>query len=114
MSSSTSKLSHELYAILSSGPFLTFRPSPISLKGGFNRVLQATFKDGYSVLARIPYNSTVPRGVVVASEAATLGLLRSRNIPVPRVLGYSQDHKNPAGAAYLLLERLDGAPLGDQ
>ncbi|EZF24527.1 hypothetical protein H112_03015 [Trichophyton rubrum D6] len=47
-------------------------------EGGFNRVLQATFKDGYTVLARIPYHSMVPKRFVVASEAATLGLLHSR------------------------------------
>ncbi|RAL11755.1 phosphotransferase enzyme family protein [Aspergillus homomorphus CBS 101889] len=83
-------------------------------EGGFNRVLQATFADGYTILARIPYNSTVPEGVAVPIEAATLGLLRPCHIPVPRVLGYSQDHKNAVGTAYLLLEKLEGIPLSDQ
>lgn len=30
------------------------------------------------------------------------------------MLGYSQNHNNAVGAAYLLLEKLDGVPLSDQ
>jgi hypothetical protein len=83
-------------------------------EGGFNRVLQVTFNDGYAVIARLPYHSTVPKYRAVASEAATLDLLRSHGIPVPRVLGYSPDHANPVGTEYLLLEKLEGKPLSDQ
>ncbi|EFE29557.1 uncharacterized protein ARB_03549 [Trichophyton benhamiae CBS 112371] len=83
-------------------------------EGGFNRVLQATFKDGYTVLARIPYHSMVPKRFAVASEAATLGLLHSRGLPVPRVLGYSASNSNSVGAEYLLLEKINGSPLGDR
>ncbi|EZF31081.1 hypothetical protein H101_05301, partial [Trichophyton interdigitale H6] len=83
-------------------------------EGGFNRVLQATFKDGYTVLVRIPYHSMVPKRFAVASEAATLGLLHSRGLPVPRVLGYSANNSNPVGAEYLLLEKIDGSPFGDR
>ncbi|OAL73138.1 hypothetical protein A7D00_2911 [Trichophyton violaceum] len=83
-------------------------------QGGFNRVLQATFKDGYTVLARIPYHSMVPKRFAVASEAATLGLLHSRGLPVPRVLGYSASNSNSVGVEYLLLEKIDGSPLGDR
>lgn len=45
-------------------------------EGGFNRVLQITFNDGYAVLARLPYKKTVPKHYAVASEADTLALLR--------------------------------------
>jgi len=83
-------------------------------EGGFNRVLQTTFNDDYAVIARIPYHTTVPKYRAVASEAATLDLLRSRGVPVPKVLGYSPDHTNPVGTEYLLLEKLDGTPLSDQ
>ena len=51
---------------------------------------------------------------MVASEAATLGLLWFYNIPVPKVLGYSQNHNNPVRTEYLLLEKLDRVPLSDQ
>lgn len=77
-------------------------------------MLQATFKDGYTVLARIPYHSMVPKRFAVASEAATLGLLHSRGLPVPRVLGYSASNSNSVGVEYLLLEKIDGSPLGDR
>lgn len=58
-------------------------------EGDFNCVLQATFDDGYAVIARLPYTTTVPKSYAVASEVATLDLLRSRGIPVPKVLAYS-------------------------
>ena len=51
-------------------------------EGGFNRILQVTFNDGYAVLARIPYKTTVPKHHAVASEAATLALLRAHGVPV--------------------------------
>lgn len=38
-------------------------------------MLQANFDDGYAVIARLPYNTTVPKHYAVASEAATLGFL---------------------------------------
>ncbi|PWY95459.1 phosphotransferase family protein [Aspergillus sclerotioniger CBS 115572] len=81
-------------------------------EGGLNRVLQTTYKDGYTVIARIPYRITVLKRLAVASEVATLDVLRRNGVPVPRVLGYSVDHANPVGAEYILLEKLEGQPLG--
>lgn len=83
-------------------------------EGGFNRVLQITFDDGYAVLARLPYKSTVPKHYAVASEAATLTLLRAHGVPVPKVIAYSPDQTNAVGTEYILLERLEGTPLSDQ
>lgn len=83
-------------------------------EGGFNRILQATFNDGYAVIARLPYNTTVPKHYAVASEAATLGLLYSHGVPVPKVLAYSPDGSNPVGIEYMLLEKIEGAPLSVQ
>lgn len=77
-------------------------------------MLQATFHDGYAVIARLPYSTTAPRRLAVASEAATLDVLHSRGIPVPKVLGYSPDTTNPVGAEYILLEKLEGVPLSNQ
>ncbi|PYI06349.1 phosphotransferase family protein [Aspergillus sclerotiicarbonarius CBS 121057] len=70
-----------------------------------------TFKDGYTVIVRIPYKITVPKRLAVASEVATLDVLRRNGVPVPKVLGYSVDHTNPVGAEYILLEKLEGQPL---
>jgi aminoglycoside phosphotransferase (APT) family kinase protein len=81
-------------------------------EGGFNRVFEIGMKDGSSVLARLPYLSTVPRRLAVASEAATLDFVRLRGIPVPRVLGYSAD-ENAVGTEYMLLEKLPGTTIGD-
>ncbi|QQK44025.1 Protein kinase-like domain [Penicillium digitatum] len=83
-------------------------------EGGFNRVLQVTFNDGYAVLARLSYRTTVPRHHTVASEAATLALLRAHGVPVPKVLAYSPDQTNAVGTEYLILEKLEGAPLSEQ
>ncbi|KKK12847.1 hypothetical protein ARAM_006569 [Aspergillus rambellii] len=83
-------------------------------EGGFNRILQATFKDGYAVIARIPYRITVPEHYAVASEAATLDLLHSNGIPVPKVLSYAPNRANPVGTEYILMEKLEGVPLSTQ
>ncbi|KAJ0422842.1 kinase-like domain-containing protein [Aspergillus carlsbadensis] len=82
-------------------------------EGGFNRLFQATFSDGKNVIARIPYSSTRPEHYAVASEAATLDYLRLHGIPTPKVYGWCSTRANPVGAEYIIMERLDGAPLGD-
>ena len=69
-------------------------------------------KDGSSILARLPYPSTVPRRLSVASEVATLDFVRAHGIPAPRVLAYSVD-TNPVGVEYMLMEKLPGRPIGD-
>ncbi|KAI4696051.1 uncharacterized protein J4E88_000223 [Alternaria novae-zelandiae] len=81
-------------------------------EGGFNRILEVTMDDGSSVLARLPYASTLPRRLAVASEVATLDFLRTKGIPVPRVLDYSTG-ENSVGVEYMLIERLPGKPLSD-
>jgi len=65
------------------------------------------------MVARIPYPSTEPKHLVVASEVATLEYLRSRDIPVPRVYGYSPTSDNPAGTEYIFMELVRGTNLGD-
>ncbi|KAL3452201.1 kinase-like protein [Aspergillus insuetus] len=79
--------------------------------GGFNCVLQITFKDGYAVLARLPYKTTVPTRYAVASEPATLALLRAHGAPVPKVLTYSPYQTNAVGTEYIILEKHEGIPL---
>lgn len=81
-------------------------------EGGFNRVLDISMKDGSSILARLPYLSTVPRRLAVASEVATLEFVRAHGIPTPRVLAYSVD-ANTVGSEYILMEKLLGRPIGD-
>ncbi|RAK95537.1 phosphotransferase family protein [Aspergillus ibericus CBS 121593] len=83
-------------------------------EGGFNRVLQITMLDNTQVLVRLPYPSTEPKKMAVASEVATLALLRAHGLPVPRVYAYSTDAKNAVGSEYIIMEKLPGRPLGDR
>lgn len=82
-------------------------------EGGFNRVFEATFSDGKRVIARLPYPSTVPKHYTVASEAATLDYLRLHGIPTPEVYSWCSTKANPVGTEYIIMEKLDGIPLGD-
>lgn len=82
-------------------------------EGGFNRVFQATFKDGKCTIARLPYPSTVPEHYTVASEVATLNYLRLHGIRTPEVYAWCSTKANPVGAEYIIMEKLGGTPLGD-
>ncbi|EXJ82365.1 hypothetical protein A1O3_06178 [Capronia epimyces CBS 606.96] len=70
-------------------------------------------KDGSEVLARLPYPSTKPNRFAIASEVATLDLVRANGVPVPKVLGYSTDTDNPVGTEFMIMEKLPGRPVGD-
>ncbi|PKX96286.1 uncharacterized protein P174DRAFT_509561 [Aspergillus novofumigatus IBT 16806] len=75
-------------------------------EGGFNCLFQATFRDGKHVITRLPYPSTAPERYAVASKAATLDYLRLHGFPTPEVA-------NLVSAEYIIMEKLDGTPLGD-
>lgn len=70
-------------------------------------------KDGFQLIARLPYPSTQPKRLAVASEVATMALVRSHGIPVPVIYGYSTNINNPVGAEYILMEKVKGKSLGD-
>ncbi|EGD97726.1 phosphotransferase [Trichophyton tonsurans CBS 112818] len=82
-------------------------------EGGFNRAFLVTMRDGFQLVARIPYPSTAPKDLLVASEVATMDFLRSHGIPVPRVYGYSTVSTNPADTEYIFMELIRGRNLGD-
>lgn len=81
-------------------------------EGGFNRSFEISLKDGLEVVARLPYPSTLPKRYAVASEVATLDLVRSYGIPVPRVYDYSLNSDNPVGCEYILMEKMAGTEIG--
>ncbi|GLB07217.1 phosphotransferase enzyme [Aspergillus tubingensis] len=83
-------------------------------EGGYNRVFEATFNDGKCVLARLPYPSTVPEHYTVASEAATLDYLRLHGFRTLEVYAWCSTKSNPTGAEYIIMEKLEGTPLGDK
>ena len=82
-------------------------------EGGFNRVFEITMNNDRRIIARIPYPITLPEHLTVASEVATMDLIRSLNIPVPKVYGYSATRTNPVGAEYIIMEPVVGRNLGD-
>jgi len=81
-------------------------------EGGFNRIFEISMIDGSSILARLPYPSTLPLRLAVASEVATLDFVRAQGVPTPRILGYSVD-ENAVGSEYMFMEKLPGKPIGD-
>ena len=82
-------------------------------EGGFNRVFLITLRDGFRMVARIPYPATAPKYFAVASEAATLAFLRAEGVPVPEVYGYSATPDNAAETEYIFMEFVDGTSLAD-
>ncbi|KAH7087401.1 kinase-like domain-containing protein [Paraphoma chrysanthemicola] len=81
-------------------------------EGGFNRIFEVRMKDGTSILARLPYPSTLPRRLAVASEVATIEFVRAHGIPAPKILGYSLG-ENTVKSEYILMEKLSGSTIGD-
>lgn len=69
--------------------------------------------DGFQLVGRIPYPSTEPKHLVIASEVATMDFLRMNGIPVPKIYSYSTTSENPAGTEYLFMELVRGTNLGD-
>ncbi len=82
-------------------------------EGGFNRTFVVAMRDGWQVVARIPYPMTVPKYYVVASEVATIEYQRSCGIPVPETYGYSANSGNVAGTPDILMESVHGPKLSD-
>lgn len=77
-------------------------------------MFQLIMKDGSEVLARLPYPSTQPKRCAIASEVVTLELVRSYSIPIPKVLCYLADAKNPIRTEFIIIEKLSGRPLRDK
>lgn len=82
-------------------------------EGGFNRIFELAMRDGTQVIARLPYPIAQPGRLAVASEVATMDLIRSNGVPVPKVFDYSADATNPVGTEYIFMEKVPGKPLGD-
>ena len=81
-------------------------------EGGFNRAFEITMSDGLQVVARLPYPSTFPKRLCVASEVATMDLVRSHGVPVPKVLDYATTRHNAIGSEYIIMEKVKGRDLG--
>ena len=82
-------------------------------EGGFNRTFLITMRGGFQMVARIPYPATIPKYFAVASEVATMALLRSSGLPIPEVYGYSPAPDNAAETEYIFMEFVEGTNLSD-
>ncbi|KAL4068939.1 kinase-like domain-containing protein [Scleroderma yunnanense] len=77
-------------------------------EGGFNRTFLITMRGGFQIVARVPYPATIPKYFAVASEVATMALLRSSGLPIPEVYGYSPVPDNVAETEYIFMEFVEG------
>jgi hypothetical protein len=82
-------------------------------EGGFNRTFLITLRGGFQMVARIPYPVTIPKYFAVASEVATMELLRSSGLPIPEVYGYSPAPDNAAETEYIFMQFVQGTSLSD-
>ena len=82
-------------------------------EGGFNRTFLITMRGGFRMVARIPYPMMIPKYLAIASEVATMALLRSFGLPIPEVYGYSPTPNNAAGTEYIFMEYVQGTNLSD-
>ncbi|KAG7441085.1 protein kinase subdomain-containing protein PKL/CAK/Fmp29 [Guyanagaster necrorhizus] len=82
-------------------------------EGGFNRTFLITMHGDFQMVARIPYPIMVPKYYAIASEVATMALLRSSGLPIPEVYGYSPTSDNAAGTEYIFMEFVQGTKLSD-
>ncbi|TEB09671.1 hypothetical protein FA13DRAFT_1749237 [Coprinellus micaceus] len=81
-------------------------------EGGFNRTFLITMRDGFRMVARVPYGFP-PVYLTVASEVATMDLLHSKGIPVPKIYGYNPSPDNEARTEYMFMEYVQGTSLAD-
>ncbi|KAI0046534.1 hypothetical protein FA95DRAFT_1606821 [Auriscalpium vulgare] len=80
-------------------------------EGGLNRIFLITLDTKFQLVARIPYPLLIPKAYAVASEVATMGFLRLKGLPIPKVYDYSSTYNNEAETEYILMEYAKGNDL---
>ncbi|RMZ78597.1 hypothetical protein DV738_g3734, partial [Chaetothyriales sp. CBS 135597] len=79
-------------------------------EGASNKVMTATVGQRRFIV-KMP-DPLVPRRLITASEVATLEFLRTElDLPVPRVLAWSDSDDNAVGREYIILEEARGVDL---
>ena len=81
-------------------------------RGGFHGIRVLHFEDGWSCIARFTreYESLEK----TESELATIEYVRKHTtIPVPEIFFVNYNENHVVGAPFVLMERMDGGPLGD-
>jgi hypothetical protein len=82
-------------------------------EGWYDRTFLITMLGGFQMVARIPCPIMIPKYFSVASEVATMDLLRSSGLPIPKVYGYSPVADNAAETEYIFMEFIEGTSLSD-
>lgn len=81
-------------------------------EGGFNKALRLKMDDGRTIIAKLPHPNAGPAKLTTSSEAATMEYARSvLNLPVPKVLGWSDTKHNVVESEYILMEEAKGSQL---
>ncbi|OQD73295.1 hypothetical protein PENDEC_c016G05910 [Penicillium decumbens] len=82
------------------------------IEGGSHREFIYTFDNGNRTIARLPFKVAGPPSLTTASEVATIRYLQQRtNIPIPKVLDWSEDASNSIGSEYIISEYPVGTNL---
>ncbi|KAJ6170948.1 Aminoglycoside phosphotransferase [Penicillium chermesinum] len=82
------------------------------MEGGFSKAFLMRKANGTEVVAKIPCRIAGPPSLITAGEVGVLEYVRRHtSIPVPRVLSWSSDGSNTAGAEYIIMEKAHGVPL---
>ena len=81
------------------------------------KVFLLGMEDGFEAIAKLPTAAAGPRYYLTSSEVATMDFLRSElSIPVPRVYvwnPFTSVDRNPVGAEYIIMEKVEGVQLAD-
>lgn len=84
--------------------------------GAYNVVIFIVFDDGVEWCVKVPKRRTLngSENDFLMSEYATLLFLQKiGNVPVPKVHGFSFDHKNPAKTPYFFMDKIPGSSFYD-
>lgn len=102
---------------VASNSFVGCKVNPTPTSGSYNIVFALDFSDGISWILKIPANGHGQRFDDLASkslvaEARTMLMIKNTTtIPVPMVYAFDASLDNELRVPFILMERIDGAPL---
>ena len=82
-------------------------------ESGLHRSFLVTLRDGFKLVARIPYPILIPKAYACASQGATVDFLRSKGLPILEVYVYPYTPENEAGTEYMLVEYVEATHLSE-
>ncbi|ESZ92168.1 hypothetical protein SBOR_7463 [Sclerotinia borealis F-4128] len=84
-------------------------------EGGFNKVLIFLMNNGKRIVARLPTRVAGPSILTTNSEVATIAYVKAyTTVPVPHILAWSDDSKNPIGSEYIIMKHVEGVQLQER